>query len=72
MTLDQEQDLDDQDTSTLLMLEEVAARLKVSRRSVDRYIKAGLLIVIRLSPRKQRVSQSDLDDFINRMRQHKS
>ena len=72
MTRDQELDLDDQDTSTLLTLEQAATRLQVSRRSVERYIKAGLLTVIRLSPRKRRVSQSDLEDFIDRMRQHNS
>ena len=72
MTRDQELDLDNQNIPSLLTIEQVAVQLQVSRKSVERYIKAGLLIVIRLSPRKQRVSQSDLDDFINRMRQHNS
>ena len=72
MTRDQELDLDDQDTSTLLTLEQVAVRLQVSRRSVERYIKSGLLTVIRISARKLRVSESDYDEFINRMRQSKS
>lgn len=72
MTRDQELALDDQDTPSLLTLEQTAVQLQVSRRSVERYIKAGHLPGIRLGARTLRVSQSDLDDFINRMRQHNS
>ena len=61
-----------QENDQLLTLEQVAVQLQVSRRSVARYIKSGHLQAVRLSARKLRVLQSDLDDFINRMRQHNS
>ncbi len=72
MTNDNGSEPHDQETPVLHTTEQVAVYLQVSCRSVERLIKSGLLPVIRISPRKRRVSQSDLDDFINRMRQHNS
>lgn len=69
MTHSQGSEPDGQDTPPLLTIEQVAVHLQVSLRSVERYIKLGLLKVIRLSPRKRRVSQTDLEEFINRMRE---
>lgn len=69
MTRDNGLELHGQDTPALLTIEQVAVHLQVSHRSVERYIKLGLLKVVRLSKRKRRVSQTDLEEFINRMRE---
>ena len=61
-----------QENDHLLTLEQVAVQLQVSRRSVERYIKSGHLPAVRLSARKLRVLQSDVNEFIIRMRQHNS
>ncbi len=72
MTHNHESESHDQDITDLLTFEQAGAQLKVSRKSIERFIKAGILPVIRLGPRTLRISQSDLDDFINRMREDNS
>lgn len=47
----------------LLTLDEVAERLQVSRRTVQRHIKAGKLVAIKMN-RAVRVRHSDLEKFI--------
>ena len=51
-------------------LDEVAERLKVSRRSIGRWVAAGALPVIRLSAAagSVRVTRSDLERFIDERR----
>ena len=51
-------------------LEEVADRLKVSRRTVNRWIEDGELIAIKFAPGRGhvRVAESDLKDFLKRHR----
>lgn len=48
----------------LLTLDEVADRLRVSRRQVDRYVASGRLRVIRLGWRSVRVRSTEVDAFI--------
>ena len=47
-------------------LEEVAERLKVSRRTVNRWIEDGQLTAIKFAPGRGhvRVAESDLKDFL--------
>jgi excisionase family DNA binding protein len=47
----------------LLTIKEVAERLKVSQRTVMRYIKAGKILAVKMG--QWRVKQSDLDDFLS-------
>ena len=51
-------------------LEEVAKRLKVSRRTVNRWIEDGELTAIKFAPGRGhvRVAESDLKDFLERRR----
>jgi excisionase family DNA binding protein len=51
-------------------LEEIADRLKVSRRTVNRWIEDGELTAIKFAPGRGhvRVAESDLKDFIERHR----
>lgn len=56
----------------LLTIEQVAVRLQVSSKSVKRYIGQGRLQVIRLSARKHRISEADLEKFIDDMRKRQS
>ena len=56
----------------LLTIEQGAVRLQVSSKSVRRYIKQGRLPVIRLSERKHRISEADLEKFIDDMRERHS
>jgi excisionase family DNA binding protein len=51
-------------------LEEVAERLKVSRRTVNRWIEDGELTAIKFSPGRGhvRVAETDLKDFLERRR----
>lgn len=56
----------------LLTVEQVAVRLQVSSKSVRHYIKQGRLQVIQLSERKQRISETDLEQFIDDMREQHS
>ena len=56
----------------LLTIEQVAVRLQVSSKSVRRYIEEGRLQVIRLSERKLRISEADLEKFIDDMRERHS
>jgi len=55
---------------TYYTLDEVAERLKVSRRTVNRWVEAQSLPVIRLSAHagSVRVAESDLRKFINERR----
>ena len=53
---------------TLLLVTEVADKLKVSNRSVYRYIKKGLLPAVHLGTRTIRVRNEDLADFVLRYR----
>ncbi len=56
----------------LLTIEQVAVRLQVSHSSVEHYIKLGRIPVIRLSERKRRISETDLEKFIDDMREQHS
>jgi len=47
---------------------EIAERLSVSERSVLDWIRDGRLKAIRLSPRTIRVSDGDLEEFLDRAR----
>ena len=62
-------DITDRTRPALLRPEEVAVILGVSLRTVTRYIKLGLIPVIRLSKRTRRVALSDLEEFVARMRE---
>ena len=53
----------DKDTEKLLTLEEVAEVLRVSTRSVNRYIEAGKLKASKIGV--WRIKQSDLDRFLD-------
>lgn len=48
----------------LLTIKEVAKYLRVSERSVNRYIKAGRLKASKIGV--WRIRQSDLEDFLNK------
>jgi excisionase family DNA binding protein len=48
----------------LLTLPEVRTRLKVSYHTLNRYINAGEIIIVRVSRTKRYVRQEDLDKFI--------
>lgn len=65
-------DLSPRETPVLLTFEQVAVRLQVSHRSIERYVKQGLLSSIRLSARKRRISEADLEKFIIDMRERYS
>jgi excisionase family DNA binding protein len=51
-------------------LEEVAEKLKVSRRTVNRWIEDGKLIAVKFAPGQGhvRVTESDLKEFIDKHR----
>jgi excisionase family DNA binding protein len=51
-------------------LEEVAKRLKVTRRTVNRWIEDGKLIAVKFAPGSGhiRVSESDFKEFVQRHR----
>jgi len=53
---------------TLLKVTEVADKLKVSKRSVYRYINRGLLPSVRLGTKTIRVSTEDLATFVLKYR----
>lgn len=46
----------------LLTVEEVASQLKVSKRTILRWIDSGILVAIKLE-KEYRISKSDLEDF---------
>ena len=48
----------------LLTIKEVAKYLRVSERSVNRYIEAGRLKASKIG--QWRISQKDLEDFLNK------
>ena len=48
----------------ILKIDEVAARLRCSRRQVFRYIAQGRLRVIRFTPRHVGVKESEVEAFI--------
>jgi excisionase family DNA binding protein len=50
----------------LLTVQQVAARLQVSRTTVYKLIRAGHLVAIHPAARKTRVRPSDLERFIDR------
>ncbi|MBI3335592.1 MAG: helix-turn-helix domain-containing protein, partial [Candidatus Portnoybacteria bacterium] len=52
------------DSNKLLTIEEVAEVLRVSTRSVTRYIESGRLTASKIGV--WRIKQSDLDDFLNK------
>ena len=56
----------------LLTIEQAAVRLQVSSKTVRRYIGKGHLQVIRLSARKHRISEADLEKFIDDVRERHS
>ena len=51
-------------------LEQVAEKLQVTRRTVNRWIEEGQLVAIKFAPRQGRirVAESDLKDFLERHR----
>ena len=49
-----------------LTYEEVAAELRVSRRTVERWVEAGSLPAVRFGRRILRISRDDLVGFIDR------
>jgi len=51
-------------------LEEIAERLKVSRRTVNRWIEDGKLTAVKFAPGQGhiRVAESDLKEFVERHR----
>jgi excisionase family DNA binding protein len=53
--------------SNLLTLEQVASKLAVSKRSVQRIIKAGQIEVLRLSPGIVRVRDTALERYLDRI-----
>jgi len=53
----------DKNIEKLLTIEEVAKILRVSTRSVNRYIEAGKLKASKIGV--WRIKQSDLDNFLN-------
>lgn len=58
----------DSNSSTLLLtLTEAALHLRCTRRHLERYVASGDLVVVRLG-RAVRVTQTDLQDFIERHR----
>jgi excisionase family DNA binding protein len=54
---------------TLLTVQETADLLKVSRRSINRWSKAGKLASHRLSPRTTRFTLEDVTQFLNQHRE---
>lgn len=48
----------------LFEVDEVAARLRVSARTVERLIEAGSLPAVKVSPRETRVRPADLEAYI--------
>lgn len=55
-------------TNQFYTTEEVAEIMKVTTESVRRWIRGGKLQSVKLSGKFIRVSQKDLDDFIESMR----
>lgn len=51
--------------ATYLAIKDVAAELRVSRRTIQRYIKNGWLRPTRITPRNIRVSRQALEEFIS-------
>ena len=56
------------DRGEILRLREVAARWRVNVRTVQKWVAAGRLRVLRLGPKTIRVTEEDLADFIRRAR----
>lgn len=56
----------------LLDLGEVASELRISERTVRKYIKTGGLPIVRLSPGAIRVDRADLDAFIDERREREA
>lgn len=53
----------------LLTIQEIAKRLKISERTIYRYIKSGKLKVIRISKGHiVRIAEKDLNDFLKKHR----
>lgn len=48
----------------LLTLPQVRERLRVSYNTLNRYIKQGKIVVVRISKSKRFIRQQDLDKFI--------
>jgi excisionase family DNA binding protein len=48
----------------LLTLEETAAVLRCSTRTLRRHVRAGTIQVVELSPKQRRVREQDLDRFV--------
>lgn len=48
----------------LLTLPQVARELQVNRRTVNRYVEAGRLRVIRISTKNVRVDRADFEKFL--------
>jgi len=51
--------------ATYLAIKDVAAELRVSRRTIQRYIKRGWLKSTRITPRNIRISRQALEEFIS-------
>ena len=52
----------------LLTIEEVMKFMKISRSTVDRLMKTGILPYVKLSPRLIRFRKRDIEELINRFR----
>ncbi len=55
------------DEDELFTVEEVAQQLKVSKRTILRWIDADILVAIKLE-KEYRIAKSDLEDFKRRRR----
>jgi excisionase family DNA binding protein len=58
----------DKTPQTYYTSEEIANVLKVNKESVRRWVRDGKLKAIRLSGKFIRISQTDLDEFVEKMR----
>jgi excisionase family DNA binding protein len=56
-------------TDRLITVKEAASRLSVSVRTVQRLINAGKLPCLKVGPKTRRISEADLDSFIQKMKQ---
>jgi excisionase family DNA binding protein len=56
-------------TDRLITVKEAASRLSVSVRTIQRLIAAGKLPCLKVGPKTRRISEADLDSFIQKIKQ---
>lgn len=56
-------------TDRLITVKEAASRLSVSVRTIQRLIAAGKLPCLEVGPKTRRISEADLDSFIQKIKQ---